>query len=95
MSQVEIILDAEGKEAQLEELKEKYQLKLDYEAEANFDGMLCCTIIGTAVNIGLFLLQAYTLWGNKRVGLRTQNFEANEITIENVLEYLRSHQDNQ
>lgn len=49
MSQVEIILDAEGIENQLEKLKEQYQLKLDYDSEANFDGALCCSVVGTAV----------------------------------------------
>lgn len=35
MSQVEIILDAEGIENQLEDLKEKFQLKLEHDREAN------------------------------------------------------------
>ena len=95
MSQVEIILDAEGIEDQLEDLKEKFQLKLDYDSKANFDGALCCSVVGTAVNIGMFLLQAYAMWGNKRVGLRTQNVEADEMTIKNVIDYLKSQQDKQ
>ncbi len=68
-------------------------MKLDYDSEAYFDGILCCSIIGTAVNIGMFLLQAYSMWGNKRVGLKTQDVEIDEITIKNVLEYLESKND--
>jgi hypothetical protein len=93
MEQVKIIIEAEGIENQLEELKEEYQLKLDYDSEANFDGVLCCSIIGTAVNIGMFLLQAYALWGNKRVGIKTENIEADEMTIKNVIDYLNSQKD--
>ena len=95
METIKIILDAEGLEDQLEQLKDKYQLKLDYSCEANFDGALCCAIIGTTVNIGMFLLQAYTLWGNKRVGLRTDKIEINEMTIKNVIEYLKSQEESQ
>ena len=91
----EIILDAEGIEDQLKELKEKYQLELDYNSEANFDGMLCCSIVGTAVNIGMFLLQAYSLWGNRRVGLRTKDINADEMTIKTVMDYLNSQKEKQ
>lgn len=93
MEQIKIILEAEGIEDQLEELKEEYQLKLDYDSEANFDGVLCCSVIGTVVNIGMFLLQAYSLWGNKRVGIKTEKFEADEMTIKNVIDYLNSQKD--
>ena len=95
MKDVEIILDAEGIEDQLKELKEKYQLELDYDSEANFDGALCCSVIGTAVNIGMFLLQAYSLWGNRRVGLRTQDINADEMTIKTVMDYLNSQKEKQ
>lgn len=93
MKQVEIIIDAEGKEDQLDEFRKKYQLKLDYDREANFDGTLCCSVIGTVVNIGMFLLQVYTLWGNKRVKLRAENLEVDEITIKNVIDFLNSQKD--
>ena len=95
MEQIEIILEAEGLENQLEKLKEEYQLKLDYDYEANFDGALCCSIVGTAVNIGMFLLQAYALWGNKRVNIRTSDLEADEMTIENVIKYINAPKDKQ
>lgn len=95
MEEVEIILEAEGIEDQLEELKEKYQLELDYDREANFDGALCCSVVGTAVNIGMFLLQAYALWGNRRVGLKTQDVEVSEMTIKNVMDYLKPQKDKQ
>ena len=95
MEQIEIILEAEGIENQLEELKEEYLLKLDYDCEANFDGTLCCSIVGTAVNIGMFLLQAYALWGNKRVSVRTRDLDADEMTIENVIKYINAQKDKQ
>ena len=92
MEQIEIILDAEGIKDQLEELTQKYELKTDYDAEAGFDGEFICSIVGTAANIAMFLLQVYALWGNKRIGFKSRDFEANEMTIEKVMEYLKSQQ---
>lgn len=44
-------------------MQNEFELIVDYDSDANFDGALCCTIIGTVVNVGMFLMQAYTLWG--------------------------------
>lgn len=95
MEQIEIILDAEGIKDQLEELTQKYELKTDYDAEAKLNGELCCSIIGAAANIAMLLLQVYKLWGNKRIGLKTRDFEAKEMTIEKVIEYLNSQQNSE
>ena len=88
MEEIEITLDAEGIEEQLDQLKDECQVELDYESEANFDGALCCTIIGTTMNIGMFLMQAYSLWGDKRVSLKTKDIEVNELTIKKTIEYI-------
>ncbi len=93
MEQIEIILDAEGIEKDLEQLTRKCQLEMDYDRESNFDGALCCSVIGAVANIAMFLLQAYSMWGNRRISFRTKDIEVDEITIKKVLEYLESHQD--
>ncbi len=90
MDEIKIVLDAEGIRNELEDWKKQFHLKLDYDSEANFDGVLCCTVIGTAVNVGMFLMQAYSLWGNKKVSLHTSDLSIDEITIRKVIEYLKS-----
>ena len=90
MDKSKTVLDAEGILNQLEDRTKQFRLKLDYDSEANFDGVLCCTVIGTAVNVGMFLMQAYSLWGNKKVSLHTSDLSIDEITIQKVIEYLKS-----
>ena len=94
MDKVEIILDADGIEDQLKNFKEKYQLELDFDSEASLDGVAVCSVIGTAVNVGMFLMQLYSLWGNKRVGIKTDDFEASEMTINKIIDYLNSKKSN-
>lgn len=90
MEEIKIVLNAEGIQNELEDWKNQFHLYLDYDSEANFDGILCCTVIGTAVNIGMFLMQAYSLWGNKKISIRTSELSIDEITIRKVIEYLKS-----
>lgn len=90
MENVEIILDAEGIENELTQMKKDFKLEMDYDSQANFDGIVCCTIVGTLVNVGMFLMQAYSLWGDKRIALKTKDLEVNEIAISKVIEYLKS-----
>lgn len=89
MDDIEIIFPYEGLEEDLKSLVNSNDVELEYNSYSNFDGTMLCTVIGTAVNIGMFLMQAYTLWGNKHVKYVSKEFEIDDVTLERLIEYLK------
>lgn len=89
MDKFEIILSYEGIERDLQSLKETTKVEIEYNSYSNFDGAMLCSVIGTAVNIGMFLMQAYSLWGNKRVKFISKEMEIDDVTLERLITYLK------
>lgn len=87
---IEIAFEAEGLDKDIEVLQEKTEVEVNYDSEANLDGALICTVVGTVVNVGMFLMQAYSLWGEKRVKVVTPNMIVEDMPMKKVIEYLNS-----
>lgn len=93
MENIEIIFPYEGLEEDLNSLQENNHVKIEYNSYSNFDGAMLCTVIGTVVNIGMFLMQAYSLWGNKRVKFVSKELEIDDVALERLIDYLKSKED--
>ncbi len=88
---LEISFDAEGLDKDIEVLQKKTGVEVNYDSEANLDGALICTVVGTAVNVGMFLMQAYSLWGEKRLKkVVTSNMIIEDMPLKKVIEYLNN-----
>lgn len=93
MDDIEIIFQYEGLEDDLKSLINSNNVEIEYNSYSNFDGAMLCTVIGTVVNIGMFLMQAYALWGNKQVKYVSKELEIDDITLERLIEYLKVNRD--
>lgn len=89
MNNIEIVFPYEGLEDDIKSIKQNCQVEIEFNAYSNFD--VLCSVIGTAVNVGMFIMQAYSLWGNKRVRYISKDFKIDDVALDKLIDYLKNN----